>query len=147
MTDTTLLLRRIDRQARRASMLGIGTFAAATLLGAGVIWGFSGRAFLPWNSTTGGYGAAFGNLIGNLDLAAMIGRVVLHVGAIVVALLVLRLMFGFGREQCRLAGSLRMFGNLVLLSAGDAETLRTLVATLLPADGSGPLRPPALPPE
>ena len=146
MSDMSLLLRRIDQQARRASMLGIGAFLGATLLGAGVIWGFSGRAMLPWD-TTAGYRAAFGNLLGNLDLAAMIGRVVLHVGAIIVAVLVLRLMFGFGREQCRLAGSLRMFGNLVLLSAGDAETLRTLAATLLPADGRGLSRPPALPPE
>ena len=146
MSDMSLLLRRIDQQARRASMLGIGAFLAATLLGAGVIWGFSGRAVLPWD-TTASYRAAFGSLLGNLDLAAMIGRVVLHVGAIIVAVLVLRLMFGFGREQCRLAGSLRMFGNLVLLSAGDAETLRTLAATLLPADGRGLLRPPALPPE
>lgn len=127
-------------------MLGIGAFAAATLLGTGVIWGFSGRMILPWDNT-GGYRAAFGNLLGNLDLAAMIGRVVLHVGAIIVAVLVLRLMFGFGQEQRRLAGSLRMFGNLVLLSAGDAEKLRMLAATLLPADGSGLLRPPALPPE
>ena len=147
MTDTSLLLRRIDRQARRASTLGIGAFAAATLLGAGVIWGFSGRTLLPWDTTGGGYRAAFGSLLGNLDLASMIGRVVLHVGAIVVAVLVLRLTAGFGREQCRLAASLRMFGNLVLLSAGDAETLRTLAVTLLPADGSGLLRPPALPPE
>ena len=146
MTDMSQLLRRIDQQARRASMLGIGAFAAATLLGAGVVWGFSGRTILPWD-TTGSYREAFGSILGNLDLAAMIGRVVLHVGAIMVAVLVLRLMFGFGREQCRLAGSLRMFGNLVLLSAGDAERLRALAATLLPADGSGLSRPPALPPE
>ena len=147
MTDTAMLLRRIDRQARRASALGIGAFAAAILLGAAVIWGFSGRTMLPWDSTGGGYREAFGNLLGNLDLASLIGRVVLHVGAIIVAVLVLRLMAGFGREQCRLAGSLRMFGHLVLLSAGDAEKLRMLAATLLPADGSGLLRPPALPPD
>ena len=146
MTDTSLLLRRIDRQARRASMLGVGAFAAATLLGAGVIWGFSGRTILPWDAT-GSYRDAFGSILGNLDLAAMIGRVVLHVGAIIVAVLVLRLMAGFGREQCRLAGSLRMFGNLVLLSAGDPETLRTLAATLLPADAGRLSPPPALPPE
>lgn len=143
MTDTALLLHRIDRQARRASLLGIGAFAAASLLGAGVIWGFSGRTILPWN-TTGSYQTAFGNLLGNLDVAAMIGRVVLHAGAIMVAVLVLRLMFGFGREQCRLAASLRMFGNLVLLSAGDTEKLRVLAATLLPADSGGLSEPPAL---
>lgn len=146
MTDTSLLLHRIDQQARRASMLGVGAFAAATLLGAGVIWGFSGRTILPWD-TTGSYRDTFGSILGNLDLAAMIGRVVLHVGAIVVAVLILRLMFGFGREQCRLAGSLRMFGNLVLLSAGDPETLRVLAATLLPADAGGLSPPPALPPK
>lgn len=145
MTDTALLLHRIDQQARRASLLGIGAFTAAILLGVGVIWGFIGQTILPWDST-GSYRTAFGNLLGNLDLATMIGRVVLHAGAIMVAVLVLRLMFGFGREQCRLASSLRMFGTLVLLSAGDAEKLRILAATLLPTYGSGLSRPPALPP-
>ncbi len=145
MTDPALLLRRIDRQARRASVLGVGSFVVATLLGAGVVWVFSGRSTLP-SGDAGGYRAAFGEVLANLDISATIGRVILHVGAIIVAVLVLRLMFGFSREQCRLATSLRMFGNLVLLSEGDPETLAVLATTLLPADTTGLLRPPALPP-
>lgn len=145
MTDVSLLLRRIDRQARRASAMGVGSFVVSTLLGASVVWVFSGRSILP-SGDAGGYRAAFGEVLASLDISATIGRMILHVGAIIVAVLVLRLMFGFGREQCRLAASLRMFGNLVLLSEGDPETLTGLAAALLPADLDGLLRPPALPP-